>query len=179
MYTNILAGQNACDSMVTLNLTVLPAPVANISQSNDTLFTSGGYASYEWLLNNNTINGANDTIFITTNSGNYAVIVYGSNGCQDTSNVITVTILSIDEIDFINAISIYPNPADEQIHIEEKNKDDELSVIQILNFIGQDVTSAVKIKRINYNNIIINISDLPSGMYLIKTQTTTNKVYKQ
>lgn len=83
--------------------------------------------------------------------------------------------IRIDNLHSASNISIYPNPANEQIRIEgDKN---ELSSLQVFNVIGNDVSNMVVKIEVSELQFILNTSQLPDGVYFIKTKTTTKKVY--
>ena len=76
-----------------------------------------------------------------------------------------------------NSIIIYPNPTNNQITITGEST--ELGMIIIYNNQGKDVTNNTTVKESNKQKIVIDLSHLSSGIYYIKTKTTTNKIYKQ
>jgi PKD repeat protein len=51
-----------------------------------------GSASYQWLLNGNTIAGATDSTYLPTQNGAYSVIVATDFGCVDTTGVMELTL---------------------------------------------------------------------------------------
>ena len=55
----------------------------------------------------------------------------------------------------------------------------ELEQIKIFNSTGEDVTINAAIIQTSESNITIDLSQLNSGIYYLKTKTTSNKVYKQ
>ncbi len=76
---------------------------------------------------------------------------------------------SVDETDFANGISVYPNPANSVVTISGDN----LLKIEIFNIIGQTVFSTI----CNADENTINIANLNSGIYLIKVGTTNGKEF--
>lgn len=89
------------------------------------------------------------------------------------SQIISVTIQQL-----VNSqMEIYPNPATNQIII--KGSSSELEEITFFNALGQDVTSLISQIATNKNKLIIDVSNLNTGMYFVKTKTTANKMYKQ
>lgn len=77
----------------TLTITVNPLPNAVVTQSGNTLMTSVGNFTYQWIdCNTNTaIIGANDSIYTFTTSGAYRVAITNQAGCSDTSLCTIVT----------------------------------------------------------------------------------------
>lgn len=75
-------------------------------------------------------------------------------------------------------VEIYPNPTNHNINLIGDAY--ELQQVRIFNNIGQDVTSSTIIKANNEeDNILIDLSNLATGIYFIKTRTSANKIYKQ
>jgi glucuronoarabinoxylan endo-1,4-beta-xylanase len=71
------------------------------------------------------------------------------------------------------SLSIYPNPAQDQIFINLKSSSQGLSSIVVFDMIGQQVLSMTEAPR---NQIQLNIASLPSGIYLLKVTDTQSKI---
>ena len=80
---------------------------------------------------------------------------------------ITITleevILGIEQNDLNASISIYPNPADDYLTISNNNT--EIETIQLYSVLGNKVFEKTDINNLSES---INISNLPSGIYLLK-----------
>ncbi len=74
-------------------------------------------------------------------------------------------------------IFIYPNPANNKIII--KGNKDEISHLEIYNTLGQNVSQMTKIVNSNDYQLDMDISKLSTGMYYIKTKTSSKKLYKR
>jgi hypothetical protein len=59
-------------------------------------------------------------------------------------------------------ISVYPNPANNNLNITADNA---IQTVSITNSIGQEVVTVAP----NANNTVINIANLNSGIYTVKT----------
>ena len=87
------------------------------------------------------------------------------------SKTATVTIKTV------NSISIYPNPAQNQIIISgDKN---EMKSLQIYTALGKNATKLTSIIQRSETRLVVDISKLNSGIYFLKTETTANKIYKE
>ncbi len=71
----------------------------------------------------------------------------------------------------------YPSPASYQITVE--GSEDMLKSVKVYNMIGQDVSSTLSIIDQQETQVVLNISNLPVGAYIIKTDTGSTRVYKQ
>ena len=77
-----------------------------------------------------------------------------------------------------STVQIYPNPTNDQIIVSGDNT--ELTEIKIFNALGQSVRTYTSIiTSQNENSVTIDMSNLSTGLYYIKTKTTANKVYKK
>ena len=76
-----------------------------------------------------------------------------------------------------NSLEIYPNPAQNQITIT--GSETELDQLKICDILGVNIIDLTKFTSNNGSKLVIDLSNLNTGMYYIKTKTTTNKVYKQ
>ena len=145
----------------------LPTPIIRVDGFE--LSTAMSYHTYQWMLNKNIIPGATDSTYTVTQNGNYQVIVSNTSGCIDTSAAYEVTnYTGIEDIAAIaRQIQVYPNPADQIIHI---NAPVEISAI----------ISTVDGRRINkVNNArTINISNLSEGIYFLKIMNNNGVVIK-
>jgi hypothetical protein len=86
-------------------------------------------------------------------------------------------IKSVNLQELTSNVSLYPNPANNELSI--KGAPSELESVSIYNTLGQNVTSLISQVIINESQMVIDISKLSVGIYYVKTKTTANKVYKQ
>ena len=84
-------------------------------------------------------------------------------------NLCNIIINDLAEVDSNDSqITIYPNPAKEQIMIEGISPDE----IKILNTLGQHIKTI-------YNTNEIHVSDLPDGLYLLRISDHKGKTVKK
>lgn len=100
--TLIEGGGTQCDSLIRLDLTILPKPEAKIlpepavdicadDEALLRLTEESPGATYQWYRNNTAINNATASNYHATTSGTYYVVV-SLNGCENTSNSTMVTV---------------------------------------------------------------------------------------
>ncbi len=123
-----------------------------------------GADSYQWLDCNNgnqPIAGATTQSLTLSMNGTYAVVV-SQNGCIDTSYCITTSV-NVNENYNTAPISIYPNPATDQIIISGVQQ---VQLIEVY-----DLSGRLLITDQNVNSI--SISTLPAAMYHIRITTSS------
>lgn len=159
-FTNIFLNSNACDSIVSTNITVA-VPDVNVTQIGNTLNAVPGATSYQWVLCdsiNTVIPNETNISFSPFVDGNYAVLVTLGN-CNAQSVCIPMILTGINESKEAS-LNIYPNPAHDFITITQLASG---NYYTITNLQGMIVYEGKSTKAIE----IIEISHLPSGMYFI------------
>jgi hypothetical protein len=83
------------------------------------------------------------------------------------------SVLSVDDVDPLSTVSVYPNPSVGNIKISNPNRVD-LKNIEVYNILGKMVASSTINSNGNYD-----FSNLNKGVYILKLQATDNKVKTQ
>lgn len=139
-------------------ITENPLPDPTISQNGAKLTAVSGY-TYQWLDCDNgyaAINGAIGVSFTPLQNGTYAVRITSPEGCTDTSACITINNLSIHDVDLNQLISIYPNPAKNEITIQGAV---DIQSVRILDLQGKELLYTEGDK--------VPVSTLSTGVYII------------
>jgi hypothetical protein len=152
-----------------------PSGVTTLCIGNNTLTASTGYATYLW----NTTSTQNPLITNnTTTIGTYTFNVYVTDGvgCEGTSATSIIEIaqcyVSVPDEKNFQEILIYPNPSEDLITIEFKNVFiSETASVKIYAYTGELVLK----QEITSHRSNLNIKNLASGMYLLRT-TANDKV---
>ncbi|MBM3931029.1 MAG: xylanase, partial [Sphingomonadales bacterium] len=102
-YNRTVPSANGCDSVIILNLGILPTPNAVVSASGSLSICQGGQVTlqvssgvglqYAWQLNGQNIPGATSAAYTASQSGTYTILVTNSQGCSALSlpNVVIVS----------------------------------------------------------------------------------------
>ncbi|MFC2101182.1 SBBP repeat-containing protein [Bacteroidota bacterium] len=163
-YTSILTNSANCDSLVTLNLTIINTD-NTVLKTGITLTANQAGASYQWLDCNNAyavIGGAVNQSFTASFNGDYAVEI-SYNGCVDTSACYSISTIGFNENSLTEAISIHPNPTTSKINIEFPSQLPEIQ-INLINLIGKIVQQQ---KFRNKQNINLDIEG-SKGIYFLE-----------
>ena len=174
--TLIASNSGGSDSITFTNyISVIPAPPTPvITQHHDTLYctTNPSYISYQWYIDSTIITTATDTFLVVSKSGNYNVQVTNANGCK-TATGINITI-GIQNYASDNIISIFPNPANNQLTIHILTSTNWRSVVvSIMNVLGQEVSTQTLQKR--EDDIIIYIGNLSADIYFVQLTSVKGK----
>lgn len=145
-----------------------------------------GFTNTQGRLINGSSNSCN--MPITTTNGRFFHIEQEKTklrdnitGWEKVSNALTNTFncqtLAINE-NKTEQLKIYPNPAFDHLFISTENV--LLEDVKIYNLLGQNLINNIRITKLNEFKISINLSELPKGLYFVKSlNTIANKVYKK
>lgn len=175
-YTIFGGAYNGCDSIISLNLTIINLDM-NVAKNLNLLSSNEVFARYQWIdCNNQNQALPNDTLrlFEPDKSGSYAVIVT-KDGCTDTSDCIEVTVEnnSIKALSTCN-IQLHPNPNNGSFKIENMS-DCSLHQLIIKDCMGRTLNTISAKESDSYYDL-----GLPSGIYFIELDLGTgNSVHKK
>jgi len=156
------------------NLTIHALPTPVIVQSGNILSSDSLiYNQYQWFLNDTLIIGETSPNYLALQNGQYKLQVTTIDGCQkisNTYNLFTVGALSNN----LNKIGIFPNPSNTGLFkISLNNKD---YSINIFNSIGENIYSS---NVLHQENIEVNISSQPIGIYFVKVASDKVLFYQK
>lgn len=87
-----------------------------------------------------------------------------------------VLLVDLDK-SFGNVLSIYPNPTVQFVNVNSIRRN--LGNIQLVNALGQDVTSSVNVSVLSTNAAQVDLSNLPRGNYTCRVDESFVHFYKQ
>ncbi len=196
-YSDTLTAANSCDSVVTTVLNIISYPVittapASVTVNNgaDALFfvsTTTVGATFQWqvndgsgfadVINGNPYSGAtNDSLIISpadTSMDNYSYrCIISSGACADTTALVKLTVLVPSFVSEINenAILIYPNPANEQLIID--NGQFKIISIDIIDMLGRTIHA----EQTNSQLSIINCQMFSPGIYFVNVKLQSGEI---
>lgn len=162
------------------NTLMAPTAVFTTTQNSASVSVSSSETTpcntYTWDFGDGTGTGtgANDSYTYLTN-GTYTIELTAENsaGTHTTSFVVTVTGIAINEIDFVNGVSIFPNPTKDVLNVEfDLNSTQNVSISlvsvdgRIVEYITENTSSV---------NTKITTSSLASGVYILNITTDEGK----
>jgi hypothetical protein len=173
-YTQTLQTVNGCDSIIYIEVAILEDGWPLSVEGDDITHGVNG-VSYQWVdCNNNNapIPGATEQSFSPTQSGNYAVIVYGNEG-EAISDCVQFTYVGINDKE-LASVRVYPNPFNDIINVD---LDDMNAMYTITDISGRRVREGM------LNQQQLSLSDLSNGTYTLQVYTSQSnfalKIVKQ
>jgi hypothetical protein len=161
------------------NVVVNPLPATPvITQQGDTL-TSNANAGNQWYLNGVIIPGATGKQHVAVYSGNYTVVVT-TNVCSSApSNSLLVLPVAIKVNRTDRVFDIYPNPSAGEFNIKVESPNGEDFNIEIYNNLGAIVWIQKNVTITGTFNKHIDLSELPSGIYMVALRNNTKNIVKK
>ncbi|GAB3974152.1 hypothetical protein GCM10028806_29400 [Spirosoma terrae] len=137
--------------------------------------TGNGY-TYQWLKDGSSITGATNSTYAAAQTGNFAVVVTGPNGCTATSTPIAVRIdivLGVESVD--NTFLLMPNPVDKICRIQKPayaTFKSNTVAIKLINSAGQ----VVKSQNLTFRNSVaeLDMESTLSGLYILEIEVDGN-----
>ncbi len=173
IYTQVLSNASVvcgCDSIIVLDLTIIPLNKPMITVDGFTLGLTTTYTSYQWFRNGILIPGATGSTYEVSENAGYTVAVINDNGCPDTSAIYTVTNVAINELhQLASQISIYPNPATNIVYIQRP-----ASVP--LNITVSGVEGNIILNAGNASGI--SLKELSNGIYFVRVTDKEGNLVK-
>ena len=174
-FFDTIPNSSGCDSVITYKLTIQSFNTS-VSQNGAILSSGSNTGNWQWLSctdGMSLIPAATQKTYTATKNGQYAVEL--SNGsCRDTSACYTVSGLSLHNLNNADVFLIYPNPNNGNFTLQS-NHFSESAKITIRSVSGNTVYEVL----CNAGGMIqVNAGFLPSGLYVIVLQTSTNQYIK-
>lgn len=168
VYSVILQSSSGCDSIIKINLTVLPKLEKPIISQSGIVLSSNYKNGNQWYFNGVAVNGENQQDIKINKIGVYSVLYTDANGCKSMSNELEILTVNIHEKQVgIETFRIYPNPSEGFFNIEIEFLNTSDITLEIVNILGQVVFSK-KMKNINGKSIIqADLSKEGKGVYLV------------
>lgn len=168
-FVEVFSTALGCDSTVVLNVTLTTLDTSVVRTGDNTVTAQASGVSYSWVNCETLVQDQpGDTLatFSAGQVGNYFVVV--SDGtCSDTSECFFLTgqNISVDD-EFQASMKLYPNPTHGEVTLafSEWASEPELMLFTSQ---GQLVRTW---DRAQANEITLNISDLPAGLYLLQVR---------
>ncbi|MDP4267540.1 MAG: S8 family serine peptidase [Bacteroidota bacterium] len=155
-----------------------------ICNGSSTTLTATGGTNYEWLSDNGQQFITQSITVRPVITTKYTVTSFAGNGCS-ASKGITVSVITcknLTEMPLKDFINVYPNPFREQLTIDLQNTDfssvsDKKLKVTLYNILGIKVNFAEFTLKNGNQKKVLDIKNLPSGVYLMVVDYDNNVNY--
>ena len=169
---------NNCSKLSEPVVIINDAPLFPTIEANDNELTVDVEGIYQWYINGNPIQGANESSFTTQVSGTYSVVVTSSlSDCVYTSEDFVLLLTDVEEL-YNDQLSIYPNPVNEELFIYVSSSSDHTLNVSCTNLVGQQVFKHQEYTS-GVSTIRIDMPDMSSGIYLLEIHTGKKKITRK
>jgi hypothetical protein len=163
-YLDTLSGKLECDSILTIQLTMLPDLNPTVSQNIDGLLasTTDSTATFAWLdcQTGQLVPGSTSNPWMPPYNGTFAAVTYAQ-GCQDTSACYSINNVGLGEPSTLY-INLFPNPTNAQVYVRSNQP---ILQLRLFNLVGQELLNTT------HDGAMIDLSGQSTGMYLLKIDT--------
>lgn len=139
-----------------------PPAITAIGNQLRSSYASGN----QWYFNNTLLAGDTSQFITPTENGNYSVAHTSDEGCEVFSDSFQYILTGDIDHQQNKMVTIFPNPTNSVIYADCKQG------YEIYSVTGQ------LMKQCNQATTQINISDLPTGIYILKTENRANRFMK-
>lgn len=162
--TAVLNGCTATDQMTVFYNSTPTAPTISLNANNDLEVALGTGQTVEWYLDGVLISGQTGATLTPTTNGDYTAIIVDGICSSEESATFVVDFVNLSSFD-VSSVLIYPNPANDVLHISSPQK--ERNTIAVTDLNG----------RIVYENnfeksLTINVSAFDAGVYFVRLNNT-------
>ena len=174
--TFTLQSIGGCDSIVSLDLTILPLPSNVVFVTGETITADAFAQSYQWYdcTTGLPIVGATSQSYTATESGSYQVLIE-TNGCVNESicEDVEVSTSNIFENEAKFDVNLYPNPSNGIFKLDLEGLNNNQIDLSVMDVSGKVVYA--KSIASNSNKLIVpmNISNAEDGVYFIRISAGT------
>ncbi len=130
----------------------------------------------QWSLNGIPIPGANLQTYEITQTGVYSVTAKNSFGCTRSSSpnyIVYTSPAGIEEIDLLNEITVYPNPATDELNFSVNEK-----MIGYHYSLTDCIGRTLQQGLINETQVKLILNEYEKGLYFLSIEGKTRKTFK-
>jgi glucose/arabinose dehydrogenase len=163
-YTVTVTTEAGCEKIQTFDLEEPNLPTITIENDNGTLNVTGTTNDVNWVLEGEVV--ATGTTFTPSQSGDYTAIFTNAEGCEISSNSVSVMVSSIEDLEVVENLFIAPNPFTDAIQVEFNSSEKSNFILRILNVDGKEMHRE-KFTVDGVTTRSLSLPNLTSGIYFL------------
>lgn len=121
----------------------------------------------------------------TSSAATYYVRIYGYNNANNASQCYLLRINARNtawreaELQVSNEVNVFPNPANDKVHIQFSTSKSEDVIIRLVDLTGRQIQSAIMTTEAGENTFAFDVMQLPKGIYLMELNSAENRAVKR
>ena len=183
-YTDTHINQYGCDSIVTLDLTIIISPSVSILTIDPTTgiileaIVTGGISPYTYLWRGPGGFTSTDEAIDNLETGEYCIQVTDAEGCVSNEECAQIYVNSITDLN-ISEFNIYPNPTSSYIHLEFTTTKIGDYTLKVMSYNGAEVYRDELRKFNGEFSTTIDLSTFAKGTYLVEVSYEDHIIYRK
>jgi PKD repeat protein len=181
-YTVTVTDAAGCTSVASVTVTE-PAPLTgSVSSTSETspgaadgtatVAPTGGTPGYTYVWS--TVPTQTTSTATGLTGGSYTVTVTDANGCSWTDTVLVSTLVSVNELLAGESLSLYPNPAEEEVTLSFSLHIGQPLHLRITNALGQELL-ARDLGSLGEGSVKLPVGSFAEGIYFVELATTQRR----
>lgn len=154
----------------------LASPDLQINGTN--ISVPSGLGTYQWYLNNNPIPGATTNELNVSEDGEYYLVITYSGGCTTTSEAVSIVLVNTNELLTLQTFAVHPSPFSTHLNINIELTEAGKMYFDIFDLQGKKIATYDAGNDGQFNDQI-DLSHVPSGIYLLRLYTEEGEVVKR
>ncbi len=186
-YTVTTTNADACNGVgasapTAVTFTTTPTANGAVSVTGNTATftnTSSNATSYSWDFGDFSNSSASAPVHAYAANGSYTVVLTAINGNCTSTDTLTVAItVSLEELEGVENINVYPNPATESFVVVFDNQNNQAVTIEMIDQMGRVIQSNT-IEQSGVQVSEFNTMNVSNGMYSIRISSNGNALTKR
>ena len=186
-FTVTTTNSDACDGVgasapTAVTFTATPTAAGSFTVNGNVVTfsnSSTGATSYSWDFGDFTNSSASAPVHAFAANGSYTVELTAINGnCTDTQSFTVAITVSLEELEGVENINVYPNPATESFVVVFDNQNNQAVTIEMIDQMGRTIQSNT-IEQSGVQVSEFNTMNVSNGMYSIRISSNGNSLTKR
>lgn len=186
-FTVTTTNSDACDGVgasapTAVTFTATPTAAGSFTVNGNVVTfsnSSTGATSYSWDFGDFTNSSASAPVHAFAANGSYTVELTAINGnCTDTQSFTVAITVSLEELEGVENINVYPNPATESFVVAFDNQNNQAVTIEMIDQMGRTIQSNT-IEQSGVQVSEFNTMNVSNGMYSIRISSNGNSLTKR
>jgi hypothetical protein len=149
-----------------VDFTVWPSPPVPTITANDAELTSSSAPAYQWYLDGDPIDGADEQVHVALVNGSYTVEIIDVNGCTAMSAPEIVVISGIGEVNTFG-FSVWPSPTNGSLTVRTPTNGSGAIQIEVIDSRGRQVIGR---REPQGGSITLDLDGVAAGTYALRVR---------